>query len=92
MSACLNCGGFTRSVDPDTGERGPFDHDPRFCCEDCYAEAQMFAERARREAASDWCPACGYDRHEHADDCPSQEGITSLSFGSVGPKSPRGAA
>ena len=66
---CQNCGGSTRSIDEETGERGPFEGDPRFCSEDCFAESQMFAERARRQAASDWCPSCGFDRHEHADDC-----------------------
>lgn len=65
---CRYCGGWTKAAG------GPFEGDPRFCSEDCYADA---AERARRQAehaATEWCPSCGYDRHEHAPGCPSALG------------------
>ena len=65
---CHNCGGFT-GAEGDDGVTGSFPGDPRYCSEDCFVDAQEFAERAKREASSDWCPTCGYDRHEHAPDC-----------------------
>ena len=64
---CLNCGGSATlggtqwAVVTDLG---------RFCSEDCAAEAEEFAARARKAAATDWCAECGFDRHEHAPDCP----------------------
>ena len=61
---CQWCGGCTKA------EGGPFEGDSRYCSEDCFAEA---AERARRQAgyaATEWCPECGYDRHERAPGCP----------------------
>jgi hypothetical protein len=64
---CHNCGGWTKSVGED-GVAGPFPGDARYCSEDCFAEAQEFAERARRQA-DDWCSSCGFDRHEHAQGC-----------------------
>ncbi len=79
---CQNCGGSTHAEDGEFvdgvwtptpgGERGPFKPDPRYCSEDCFAEAQMDAERWKR-AAADWCPSCGFDRHEHADDCSNRK-------------------
>jgi hypothetical protein len=58
---CWNCCGWTKAAG------GPFEGDPRFCSEDCYADA---AERARKqELRLACCPQCGYDRQEHAPDC-----------------------
>ena len=65
---CLNCGGSAtlgRPQEAVVSDRG------RFCSEDCAAEAEEFAQQAK---ASDWCPSCGFDRFEHADDCPTKEG------------------
>ena len=60
---CQWCGGCTKA------EGGPFEGDPRFCSEDCAADA---AERAReQELRLACCPQCGYDRQEHAPDCPA---------------------
>jgi hypothetical protein len=64
---CWNCGGWLKA------SGGPFEGHSRYCSEDCFAEA---AERARRQAeyaATEWCPECGYDRHEHAPHCASQD-------------------
>ena len=59
---CQWCGGCTKA------EGGPFEGDSRFCSEDCAADA---AERAReQERRRACCPRCGYDRQEHAPDCP----------------------
>jgi len=63
---CLNCGGSASlggTQEPVVSDRG------RFCSEDCAADAEEFAQRAKREAASSWCPSCGFDNHEHDDDC-----------------------
>lgn len=58
---CRYCGGWTKAAG------GPFEGDPRFCSEDCYADDQERQARiAKREA---WCPACGYDQGEHAPGC-----------------------
>lgn len=58
---CRSCGGWTKAAG------GPFEGDPRFCSEDCFADDQERQARiAKREA---WCPACGYDQDEHAPDC-----------------------
>ena len=59
---CRYCGGWTKAAG------GPFEGDPRFCSEDCFTDA---AERAReQERRRACCPQCGYDRQEHAPDCP----------------------
>ncbi len=71
-SECQNCGGWTRSEDED-GNRGPFPGDERFCSEECYTDHQEFVEREQRARANEWCPVCGFDRHEHAPDCASEK-------------------
>lgn len=58
---CRYCGGWTKAGG------GPFEGDPRFCSEDCYADAATRAEETARRSA--WCPACGYDNSEHGSDC-----------------------
>jgi len=59
---CRYCGGWLKAAG------GPFGADPRFCSEDCFADAmERDAREARRLAC---CPQCGYDRQEHAPDCP----------------------
>lgn len=80
--SCPNCGGWRRADNGHFDERthkwvkdpgrGPFvalDGNDQYCSEDCYEEAQTFAERARRARESDWCPECGFDRHEHNEGC-----------------------
>lgn len=77
---CQNCGGWTKAggyrLEPDgsmvrdaTVPKGPFEGDPRFCSEDCYADHQKWVEREERARASEYCQTCGFDRHEHAPDC-----------------------
>jgi len=62
---CHYCGGYLKAAG------GPFAGDPRFCSEDCFADAkERDARQARRLAC---CPECGYDNQEHAPDCASQE-------------------
>lgn len=39
-----------------------------FCSTDCVDELEKWDDKARNRV-SDWCPDCGYDRHEHAPDC-----------------------
>jgi hypothetical protein len=58
---CQNCGGWTRA------EGGPFPGDPRYCSEDCFADAQERA--AQREKRLACCPECGYDCGEHGPAC-----------------------
>lgn len=60
---CQNCGGCV------TAEGGPFPGDPRYCSEDCFAEAQ--ARRAVAEARDATCGRCGFDRGEHQPGCPA---------------------
>lgn len=63
---CPNCGGWNgRLPIIDGAAMAP----EQFCSGGCAEEAARFRDRARREAASNWCPACGYDNHEHADGC-----------------------
>jgi hypothetical protein len=58
---CRYCGEWLKAAG------GPFDGDPRFCSEDCFADAkERDAREARRLAC---CPECGYDNSEHAPDC-----------------------
>ena len=60
---CRYSGGWTKA------DSGPFEGDSRFCSEDCFADA---AERAQeQELRLACCPECGYDRQEHAPDCPA---------------------
>jgi len=58
---CQNCGGWTGA------EGGPFPGGARYCSEDCYADAQDRAARARAQTAC--CPGCGFDRQEHHPKC-----------------------
>src|ERR1035437_10760391 len=51
---CRYCGEWLKAAG------GPFDGDPRFCSEDCFADAkERDAREARRLAC---CPECGYQR------------------------------
>lgn len=75
---CLNCGGSATlggTQMPILSDRG------RFCSEDCAADAEGFAQRDRAWHASDWCPSCGFDNHEHAEDC---DAVVRQTDGSVG--------
>jgi hypothetical protein len=58
----------------------------RYCSMECHDDWEDYLARQAEWRASDWCPSCGFDNHEHADDCPTRAGATSLSFGSIGPK------
>lgn len=57
-------------------EGGDILHNDRwFCSDECVEtiEAQHAAAEHRRiHGAPDWCKACGFDRYEHADDCPRE--------------------
>lgn len=55
---CWNCGGWRGA------EGGPFAGDERFCSFDCASEHQE-----HHPPGSDYCASCGYDQHEHADNC-----------------------
>lgn len=49
-------------------------NDQWFCSDECVEviEAQRTAAEYRRtHGNSDWCKSCGFDRYEHADDCPA---------------------
>jgi hypothetical protein len=61
---CQGCGGWVKA------EGGPFPGDPRYCSEDCFADAQEFAahQEARRTRLA-CCPDCGYDCGEHNPAC-----------------------
>lgn len=63
---CPNCGGWTKAdgCEPIQAFDGF-----TYCTSECAEEAAELADRERRRFASNWCPACGYDNHEHADDC-----------------------
>jgi hypothetical protein len=60
---CQNCGGWTKA------EGGPFPGDDRFCSLECFEDAMELTSRRAQQFATAWCPACGYDNHEHAPDC-----------------------
>ena len=58
---CQNCGGWTGAGG------GPFEPDPRYCSEDCFADAQTRA--AQSAARMSCCPECGFDNQEHDTTC-----------------------
>lgn len=60
---CQGCGGWVKAGG------GPFEGDRRFCSEDCCADAAELRDRVAQRTATAWCPACGYDNHEHAPGC-----------------------
>lgn len=60
---CQCCGGWTKA------DGGPFPGDTRFCSEECFEDAMELSARMAQGAATAWCPACGYDNHEHAPGC-----------------------
>lgn len=68
---CPCCGGAYDSLDPETGEAGPFVGPNGLCtCSlECWEELAELAERSDAAWRNDWCAACGFDRGEHADDC-----------------------
>lgn len=88
---CQNCGGSVYAEGED-GFCGPFEGDPRYCSEDCFADAQEFQQRQARYWATEWCPTCGFDRHEHAPDCTATSGTSTIgdptipSEGGIGPE------
>lgn len=59
---CLNCGGWLHREK----EGG---YDGQHCCKECAEDAAVFAARAKRERETNWCPSCGFDNHDHAEDC-----------------------
>lgn len=40
-----------------------------YCSVECHDSWEEHLADMARERASEWCPTCGFDRHEHADDC-----------------------
>jgi hypothetical protein len=79
--SCPNCGGWKYASNGHFEGRvwvkdeglGPFtavDGNNQYCSEDCYEEAKTYAEQQRQRRLDDWCPECGYDRHEHSEECP----------------------
>jgi hypothetical protein len=61
---CQNCGGSASlggTQEPIVCGVGTY------CSMECHDESLDFMERTKR--ISDWCPACGYDNHEHSPDC-----------------------
>jgi hypothetical protein len=63
---CLNCGGSASlggTQEPLRADHGTY------CSLDCHDEAVEFAARMKHRLWSDYCPSCGFDRHEHAEDC-----------------------
>jgi hypothetical protein len=67
---CWNCGGWVHAGDPPEVPEGEEPIGGHYCSVECHDEALRFAERARKAFVSDWCPQCGYDRHEHGPGCP----------------------
>ena len=66
---CQGCGGWVKA------DGGPFEGDPRFCSEDCFAAV---AERIRLAAERlACCPECGFDNSEHGDGCTVAAGLAS---------------
>lgn len=61
------CGGWVKA------EGGPFPGDPRYCSEDCFADAQDRA--AREQARLACCPDCGYDCGEHGPACTAADSV-----------------
>jgi hypothetical protein len=60
---CAVCGGWLH-----TTQRGGFESPVgRICHPDEFDDAEDMA--ARFTPRDDWCPACGYDNHEHAPGC-----------------------
>lgn len=59
---CVECGCFA-GRDCIVNEHG------RYCSVECAHEYGARMDGVRRDRATEWCPACGYDRHEHAPDC-----------------------
>lgn len=71
---CPNCGGSPKA--DGCSPIKAFDGFT-YCTSECAEEAAHLADRERRRFASTWCPACGYDNHEHADDCSAARGVES---------------
>jgi predicted RNA-binding Zn-ribbon protein involved in translation (DUF1610 family) len=42
----------------------------KFCSPECADEYDTRVEHERARRATDWCPDCGFDSHEHNVDCP----------------------
>lgn len=63
---CAVCGGWLH-VDRRGGHESPIG---RICHPDELDDALEIATWGQR---NDWCPACGFDNHEHADACPAPE-------------------
>ena len=64
--ACLNCGGWLHRE-----KIGGYDG--QHCDQECAEEAAAFQAREKARWASNWCPTCGFDNWEHADDCAHNE-------------------
>lgn len=60
---CQLCGG---SVTLGGTQAGILVHGTRLCSLTCAYELSRFPHSTR---VSDCCPTCGFDRHEHAEDC-----------------------
>ena len=64
---CANCSDaswFYRDEQPIVNDKGI-----KFCSVECADEAETRWEREAAWRASDWCPECGFDNHEHQDFC-----------------------
>lgn len=62
-SECACCGGSV-GRDPIPSPRGL-----RYCSVECFDDWEEYLDQQDRARAAEWCPTCGYDQHEHAEDC-----------------------
>lgn len=64
---CANCGDASwwyRCEAPIVNDKGV-----KFCSVECADDWDTRVEREARHRATDWCPACGFDNHEHNVGC-----------------------
>lgn len=82
---CANCcdaSWYYRGEQPIVNAEGV-----KFCTVECADEYDTRVERERAWRNSDWCPACGFDNHEHDAGCPTCP-PGRLRYGPPRPKSP----
>lgn len=62
---CCCCGG-SLGPHPVPSARGKA---LRYCSVECHDAWEEHLDEQNKQRSEQWCPTCGYDRHEHAPTC-----------------------